>query len=170
MRKVLLAILIATLGFVNSSAQDADSVQYRPTELSIDSLVIKLNTLQHDYDYLHCNYELNRIIHELKGLANSISISSNSLLISYYNTRFDKDLHTTYSNLYNSYIKNLNALTENIAATKLLVTTKVLTSNFTEQEIKVIASSFEVIDKSISNVNSSLEYFKVVIDAYKSSR
>ena len=171
MRRILLAILIATLGFVNSSAQDADSVQYQPTEISIDSLVVKLNTLQRDYDYLYCNYELKRVALELNDFSNSISISSNSLLISYYNTRFDIDLYTTYLELYKSNVQKLNSLKENIDATKLIVTAKVLTSNFTEEEeIKLIASNFELIDRSISTVNSSLEYFKVVIEAYKSSR
>jgi hypothetical protein len=170
MRRILLAILIATLGFVNSSAQDADSVQYRHTEISIDSLVVKLNTLQRDYDYLYCNYELNRVALELKDFSNSISISSNSLLINYYNTRFDIDLYTTYWELYKSNVQTLNSIKENIDATKLIVTAKVLTSNFTEEEIKLITSNFELIDKSISTVNSSLEYFKVVIEAYKSSR
>ena len=170
MRRILLAFLIATLGFINSSAQDADSVQYRHTEISIDSLVVKLNTLQRDYDYLYCNYELNRVALELKDFSNSISISSNSLLISYYNTRFDIDLYTTYLELYKSNVQKLNSLKENIDVTKLIVTAKVLTSNFTEEEIKLITSNFELIDKSISTVNSSLEYFKVVIEAYKSSR
>ena len=67
-------------------------------------------------------------------------------------------------------MQKLNSLKENIDATKLIVTAKVLTSNFTEEEIKLIASNFELIDRSISTVNSSLEYFKVVIEAYKSSR
>ena len=170
MRRILLAILIVTLRVVNSNAQEADSVQYQPTEISIDSLAVKLNTLQRDCDYWYCNYELMRGCLELNDFSNSISISSNSILISYYNTKFDIDLYTVYLELYNSYVRKLNALKVNMDATKLLVTSKVVTSNFTEQEIKLISSNLELIDRSMSTVNSSLEYLKVVIDAYKSSR
>lgn len=170
MKRTLLMIVIAMVGSLNAIAQETESVQIDSTEISIDSLVVKLNTLQRNYDYLHCNLELNKAQLELKNLSNSISISSNSLLISYYNTRFDIDLYTSYLELYKSNVQTLNSLKENIDATKLFVTTKVLTSNFTEEEIKLIASNFELIDKSISSVNSSLEYFKVVIEAYKTLR
>ena len=170
MKRTLLVIVIAMIGAFNTIAQESDFVQIDSTEISVDSLVVKLNTLQHNYDYLYCDLELKKATLELKDLSNSISIASNSLLISFYNTRFDRDLYNSYLRLYNANVEGFSSLKENIDVTKLAVTCKVLTSNFTEQELKVISSNFELIDKSISTVNSSLEHFKVIIDAYKSSR
>lgn len=170
MSQRLILILISLLGTLNIVAQEADSVQVKYNEISIDSLVVKLNTLQHNYDYLYCDYELKKLILELKDFSNSVSVSSNSLLISYYNTKFDRDLYISYLELYNANTENFNSLKENIDVTKLAVTYRVLSSNFTEQELKVISSSFELIDKSISTADQSLKHFKVIIDAYKSLR
>ena len=170
MKKILLVIFIATLGVVNTMAQTADSTQYQATEISVDSLVVKLNTLQRDYDYLYCDHELNKVMLELKDFSNSINITSNTLLVSYHNKNFERDLYTSYLELYNSNIRFFSSLKEKVDTVKVAVACKVLTANFTEQELKVISQSFDVIDNSISSVESALKHFKVVIDAYKSLR
>ena len=170
MKKILLVIVIAMVGTLSALAQDVDSLQVDSTEISIDSLVVKLNTLQRNYDYLYCDLELNKAQLELKDLSNSISISSNSLLISYYQGRYDRDLYDSYSRLYESNQKALNSACEKVDAVKLLVVSKALTSNFTEQEISVITKAIGLLDSSIANVESTLRHFKVVIDAYRSLR
>lgn len=60
MKKILLVIVIAMVGTLNALAQDVDSLQIDSTETSLDSLVVKLNTLQRNYDYLYCDLELNK--------------------------------------------------------------------------------------------------------------
>lgn len=170
MKKILLVIVIAMVGTLSALAQDVDSLQVDSTEISIDSLVVKLNTLQRNYDYLYCDLELNKAQLELKDLSNSISISSNSLLISYYQGRYDRDLYDSYSRLYESNQKALNSACEKVDAVKLLVVSKALTSNFTEQEISVITETIGLLDSLIANVESTLRHFKVVIDAYRSLR
>lgn len=170
LKKILLVIVIAMVGTLSALAQDVDSLQVDSTEISIDSLVVKLNTLQRNYDYLYCDLELNKAQLELKDLSNSISISSNSLLISYYQGRYDRDLYDSYSRLYESDQKALNSACKKVDAVKLLVVSKALTSNFTEQEISVITKAIGLLDSSIANVESTLRHFKVVIDAYRSLR
>lgn len=170
MKRTLLMIVIVMVGSLNAIAQETESVQIDSTEISIDSLVVKLNTLQRNYDYLYCDLELNKAQLELKDLSNSISISSNSLLISYYQGRYDRDLYDSYSRLYESNQKALNSACEKVDAVKLLVVSKALTSNFTEQEISVITKAIGLLDSSIANVESTLRHFKVVIDAYRSLR
>lgn len=170
MKRTLLVIAVAIVGAFNAIAQEADSLQIDSTEISIDSLVVKLNTLQRNYDYLYCDLELNKAQLELKDLSNSISIASNSLLISYYQGKYDRDLYDSYSKLYESYIRNLDSMCDKLDAVKLAVVTKALTSNFTEQEISVITNTIGLLDSSIANVESTLKHFKVVIDGYRSLR
>ena len=170
MKKILLVIVIAMVGTLSALAQDVDSLQIDSTEKSLDSLVVKLNTLQRNYDYLYCDLELNKAQLELKDLSNSISIASNSLLISYYQGKYDRDLYDSYSRLYESYLNNLDSTYDKVDAVKLLVVGKALTSNFTEQEISIITKTIGLLDSSIANVESSLNHFKVVIDGYRKLR
>ncbi len=170
MKKILLVIVIAMVGTLSALAQDVDSLQIDSTETSLDSLVVKLNTLQRNYDYLYCDLELNKAQLELKDLSNSISIASNSLLISYYQGKYDRDLYDSYSRLYESYLKNLDSSCDKVEVVKLAVVSKALTSNFTEQEISVITNTIGLLDSSIANVESTLKHFKVVIDGYRSLR
>lgn len=170
MKRTLLIIVIAMVGSLNAIAQEIESVQIDSTEISIDSLVVKLNTLQRNYDYLYCDLELNKAQLELKDLSNSISIASNALLISYYQENYDRDLYDSYSRLYESYLKNLDASCDKVEVVKLAVVSKALTSNFTEQEISIITKAIGLLDSSIANVESSLKHFKVIIDGYRSLR
>lgn len=167
---MLLIIAIAIIGAANTFAQEVDSLQYKSTEITIDSLSVKLNTLQRNYDYLYCDLELNKAQLELKDLSNSISIASNSLLIRYCLGKYDRNLYDSYSKLYESYLNNLSASCDKVDAVKLVVITRTLTSNFTEQEIIVITKAIELLDTSITNVESSLDHFKVVIDGYRKLR
>ena len=170
MKNILLVIVIAMVGTLSALAQDVDSLQIDSTETSLDSLVVKLNTLQRNYDYLYCDLELNKAQLELKDLSNSISIASNSLLISYYQGKYDRDLYDSYSRLYESYLKNLDSSCDKVEVVKLAVVSKALTSNFTEQEIGVITKTIGLLDSLIANAESSLKHFKVVIDGYRNLR
>ena len=170
MKNILLVIVIAMVGTLSALAQEVDSLQIDSTETSLDSLVVKLNILQRNYDYLYCDLELNKAQVELKDLSNSISIASNSLLISYYQGKYDRDLYDSYSRLYESYLKNLDSSCDKVEVVKLAVVSKALTSNFTEQEIGVITKTIGLLDSLIANSESSLKHFKVVIDGYRNLR
>lgn len=170
MKNILLVIVIAMVGTLSALAQEVDSLQIDSTETSLDSLVVKLNILQRNYDYLYCDLELNKAQVELKDLSNSISIASNSLLISYYQGKYDRDLYDSYSRLYESYLKNLDSSCDKVEVVKLAVVSKALTSNFTEQEIGVITKTIGLLDSLIANAESSLKHFKVVIDGYRNLR
>ena len=51
------------MGVINISAQEINESQ------KVDSLLYKLDKLQHDYDYFYCESELNRFCNELKFIA-----------------------------------------------------------------------------------------------------
>lgn len=158
------------LGAATVCAQEADSLHLKSSSISIDSLVLKLNTLQHNYDFLYCDYELYKVITNLSEFSNTTNISSNSILISYYNSRFDRNLYTTYLGLYNAKTENFNSLKENIGITTLAILDKMLSSNFTEKEIAVIEGRFKLIDSQLSSAEQALNYFEVVLDTYRKAK
>lgn len=47
-------------------AQDNNLSQTSDLKAYVDSLSTKLNTLQHDYDYLYCRHEINQLQSELQ--------------------------------------------------------------------------------------------------------
>ena len=170
MRRILLVIFVSILGTVTVCAQDADSLHIKSSSISVDSLIVRLNTLQHNYDFLYCDYELHKVSTELSEFSNTTNISSNSILINYYNSGFDRDLYSTYLGLYNAKTENLKALKEKIGITTLSILDKMLSSNFTEKEIAVIENRFKLIESQMSTAEKALNYFEVVLDIYRKAK
>ncbi len=170
MRRILLAIIVSILGATTVYAQKSDSLNLKSSSISVDSLNVKLNTLQHNYDFLHCDYKLHTVINSLNEFSNTTNIASNSILISYYNSRFDKDLYSTYLRLYNAKTEHFKSLKENAGVTILAVLDKIQSSNFTEKEIAVIESAFKLINSNISTAEEALNYLEVVLDTYRKAK
>lgn len=169
MKKLLL--LIVFIGSVfNAYADGTAFPQIQTAAVSIDSLTSRLEKLQHDYDYIYCDYQTFRLKKDLTDLDHSISISSNRILINVYNSRYNNDLYKVYSEDYTSSCDLLESIKSNIETTKTLVFLKILTSGFTEQEIEVLTNSFNVIDNTVTKVQSSLDYYDVVLKIYRSNR
>ena len=170
MKKNLLVICIVILGAVHINAQESDSIRFHSTTVSLDSIAVKLSTLQHDYDLLYCRFELMTIRFELDNMSNDINIQSNALRINYHNARFNIDLYNSYRNAYHICVVNYNTLKEKTDSVKNLIRAKLETSSFTEPEIVSILSILELTDQKIQHISPSLEYFKAVLDAYKDAR
>ena len=100
--KKLLLFIVAIICALSTSAQEIDSSRAQPVAVSIDSLSIRLNKLQRDYDFMYCDYELHKLLMDLKDLSHSIGKSSNAVLINFYNSRFDRDLYNSYLNDYDA--------------------------------------------------------------------
>ena len=170
MKKVLLFI-ISVVSVLHSYAQNVDSVQVHSTATTIDSLSLRLNKLQRDYDFLYCDYELNKLMLDLKDLSSSLDIMSNRILIDYYNNiAYYQALYTAYRDNYDAKCVLFNSLKDKIETVKLAVLVKMAASVFSEQEQDVIYSCFSVIQKSVKNVELSLDCYNVALRAYQSKR
>ena len=91
MKKLLL--LIVFIGSVlNAYADGTAFPQIQTAAVSIDSLTSRLEKLQHDYDYMKCDYEAFKLDKDLTDLAHNINISTNGILINVYNSRYNNDL------------------------------------------------------------------------------
>lgn len=165
-----LLFIIAVLTSLNAAAQQTDSLNINRSDISADSLLVRLEGLERENDYLLCEYELTKVVLGLKDLDNSISIKSNSLLIRCFNTKYDSDQYYWYSRLYDSYVENFNTSKTHAESVKAIVAIRILNSNFTEQELKALSANIALIDSTISTVESAIEYFDIVLKAYRSLR
>ena len=167
-RLLLLIIFIGSVFHVYAKGDGISQVQY--AAITTDSLSLRLEKLQHDYDYMYCDYEVYKLQMDLKDLAKSIDIASNAILINVYNGRYDNDLYNVYSENYTVSCDLFESIKGKIESVKTLVSLKILTSGFTEGEINILTTSFNVINNSANKVQSSLRYYDVVLKAYKDKR
>ena len=167
MKKILL-LLVALISSLQASAQNVESMQNQSATVSIDSLSLRLNKLQHDYDFMYCDYELYKVLMDLKVLSNSINSSSNGVVTNYYNTKYERTLHESYLNSYEAFSFFLNSLKDKYEVIRLMVLTKMASSNFTDEEQKVINSYFGTIQAGVTAAENSLNYYDATIKAYKS--
>ena len=165
--KRLFLFLVAIISVLQASAQKVDSMHSQSAPISVDSLSLRLDKLQHNYDFMYCDYELHKLIMDLKDLAHSIDNSSNGVVINVYNSRYDRNLYNAYLNNYDSDCALFDSLKEKIEVVKTAVFVKMVSSDFTEKELNVLTASFDVISKAVLKVESSLNYYNVAIKAYR---
>lgn len=153
---------------MNVSAQINDSLQCNSVDARIDSLITQLNKLQKDYDYLYCKYEIDNIIKEFDNIGYQGDISSNTVLIDYYNhSKTDVDLYIAYKNKYNALMSLFSTVKERLISAKVYIDLKMSNSNFSEGEMSVLRKAYSHCNNSITRAEASLNYFNAVIDAYK---
>ena len=168
--KKLLLLIVTIISALNASAQEIDSSLVQSADIPIDSLSIRLNKLQHDYDFMYCDYVLHKLLMDLKDLSHSIGSSSNGVLINFFNSRYDHALYNSYLVSYDAYSALLNSLKESIETTQMAVLIKEASSGFSDAELSVLGSSLNTINKAVTSVEASLNYFDATIKAYRSKR
>ena len=170
MKRVFL-LIVAIASALCVSAQEKDSLLDQTASISIDSLSVKLDRLQHDFDFLSCDYRLHMLIMDLKDLTHTISNSSNGVVINVYtNSGFNRKLYNAYLNDYEADNYLFDSLKENADVLRKMVFVKLITMDLSDQERDVLTSSLNVIDKAITAVENALNYYNVAIEAYKEMR
>lgn len=168
MKKFFVLMVLCTLSLV-VSAQEIDSLQIKSDTISIETLVARLDKLQHDYDFLKCDYELNRMQFRLEILANNINNKSTDLEIDcyHYSGKYMNELYLSSMDNYNSSVDMLNSLKETIEQLKAMVVIKIISSNFSENEIDLLNHQCNTLDLGVRYVEKSLEDYKISIDWFE---
>ena len=164
MKKVIFLMLLVFASVGNLTANDYNSAINTGLTKDVENLTLKLNTLQHDYDYLYCNYMLSDIQLNLKDFMNDLSTKSNAILINCYHSRFNIDLYKVYSADYDASIYLYDSMKEKAEAITSVVILKMYTSNFSDDEIKLLDQGCKYIDVCLNTAQKSLNYYKVVLD------
>lgn len=149
-----------------AAAQNTNSSQQNSEESYIYNLAIKLENLQHDYDFLYCDYLLTKIKLDLTNLSNELTIKANSILISNYHKNMDIGLYAIYRNYYNSMLDSFEQTKEQANSIKKIITLKIENSNFSDIETRALRNDCQLIDKYIISVQDSFNYYSNVLDFY----
>jgi hypothetical protein len=162
--KHVLLIIVAVILSINATAQNADSLDTKVE--NTDSINARIEKLQHDFNFLSCQYELNKIVTDLSVKSCEVNNNSNGILLNCYHGRFDRDLYDAYKDYYYSQKNWYNSLKENITSTTTLVTLKMIASNFSEMEINSIKSTIDVITNAQNSFEQALYYYNTVLGIY----
>lgn len=162
MKKVLL-LIVSVLFAIQANAQTQEE---SPT-VTIDSLSTKLAELQHNYDFLYCDYQLYQIETSLKELSQDIRITNNELTIKICFGQYDRDIYIAYSEDYNARCENYDAFKRKFEVVQELVTIKIATTGFTESELNVFNACIETIESAMKVVEAALEYYNGLLKIYR---
>lgn len=167
MKKLILLFILTLFGMSRVVAQDNNPSQTTDLKAYVDSLSTKLNTLQHDYDYLYCSHEINQLQSELNDLMHDVNIRSNAILISCYHGGYDSGLYSAYRSFYNAQVDLYDSVKERVEVVQRVVRLRILSSNFTQNEINVLMKGCKFLDRCLSTLQSSLDYCELVIGMYR---
>lgn len=160
MNKFLYSILLVFSSF-SVYAQSKDSIG------EIQTLVQRVDSLEHELPYLKWTYELKVLILDIKMFANDVYTQYIALKLDTYNKNYDIDLYDAYKGNYEAYEYRMQALLESIEYTKDLFWLDINTYNFTKSEQDLLMSSYRLIDYSYNSLKSSIDLFKIGVDVYK---
>lgn len=159
---VICALLCANMLFAQENVK-----KEKDLAVIVDSLSAKLNKLQKDYDYLYCKQLLDGFNHSQKQTSNAILIKTNQLQIDIYHGVYSYDLYNAFKDFYNSAMGNLDASKEQAESIRNLVTVKMFTSNFSENELRVLAQGLILLDYVINSVEAPLRTYDFYLKEYK---
>lgn len=161
MKKVLL-LIISVLFAIQANAQ----TQEEAPAVTIDSLSTKLAELQHNYDFLYCDYQLYQIETSLKELSQDIRINVNAFTFDTYR-RYDHDVYTVQSEGYDAKCGLYDAIKRKFEVVQELVTIKIATTGFTESELNVFNACIETIESAMKCVESYLSIYDEMLKIYR---
>ena len=162
MKKVLL-LIISVLFAIQANAQ----TQEESPAVTIDSLSAKLVELQHNYDFLYCDYNLNQIKTSLNQLSQDIQIEVNKLTFDLYLGQCNRDVYTAHSESYDVKCGLYDASKRKFEVVQELVTIKIIATGFTESELNVFNTCIETIESAKKCVESDLSYFDKLLKIYR---
>lgn len=169
MKKIIILFLVILVGVSNTTAQVPNSSQSEDLKVQINSLSTMLGTLQHDYDYLYCNYMLSEMQFNLKDYMNELSIKANEILIYCYSgSRFNIDLYLSYKDNYDVCKELYDSFKSKTETVITAVELKMITSNFRNDEIQLLDKNCKFVYDCLSAAQYSLNHYKFVLDTYRS--
>lgn len=168
--KKLILFFISVVCVSHVYAQDVDTVEVQSAPITIDSLVIRLDMLQHRYDFMTCENELYKIMMDFKGLTQDINIKTNEVLVDVYHSRYDRTLYNTLCDYSDGCSTLYNSFQEKYESVKKLVLVKAISSSFDDSEIDLIESYLKAIDNSAALAETALKYYDYIVENYKKKR
>lgn len=167
MKKFIFIFFIAIIGIKSAAAQNISSLQYDSLQNIVDSLINKVNVLQHNFDFLELSFKLESKISELNRCLNGLNISANGIYINLVDKNIDADLYISYRENYDSSIKLLETHEKSVKVLKSYLIAKMLICSFNEDERTALLNSYNVLNASYNAAEAALKHMKIILNVYK---
>ncbi len=159
--KKFLFFFMSVLSFISIQAQSKDS------QMEVQSLVHRVDSLEHELSYLKLTYELYTLNSDIIMFANELYTKSIAIQLNLYNRNFNSKLGNSYQQYYESCLRKKQSISGLIEAKKRFFTLKVITYPYSESELNTLMASYNVIDDAYDSLKQSMNMLKITVDAYK---
>lgn len=160
MKKILMT-LVFVLFTISIQAQSQNQ------QVEMQTLVQKVDSLEHELSYLKLTYELYTLNSDITMFANEVNTRSIEIRLYLYNRNFNSKLGNSYQQYYEACLRRKQSIFGLIEAKKKFFTLKVITYPYTESELSTLMASYKVIDDAYDALEHSMNMLKITIDAYK---
>ncbi len=133
----------------------------------IRALTQRIDSLENELAYLKIFTEVRSLYNDIYKLNTDIKISS--INVEYYisNKFFKKRYWEVIRDYYKQCEKNLKTYKERVDKTSMLMIGNILVNSFSEDEIGILTGTIRLAENLCSQVESSLNIYKISIDTYE---
>lgn len=157
----LFFILAFILSGVVAQAQSQDQKE------EIQSLVQRIDSLEHELSYLQLTYALSTLNSDVTMFANEIDIKSVAIQLDISNRDFDRELGEAYKEYLDVCLKKQESYNRLIDAKKELFVAMVYKCNFSESELNVLKGYYDHITYTYGKLESSMKFLELTIKVYR---
>lgn len=158
MKNILFTLLFCVVSLVGYSQTKFNEAEHTNISITIDSL-------QNEYNFLNCEFQLYKVSNDLTNLSRDTDIRSNSIEIKRLHEMFYEPMYEALVDNYISSVDLLSSYEVNYQSVKELIYTHY--DNFSTIQKNVIDQHFNVINAAIKKVNQALKVYKMTLDLYK---
>lgn len=156
-----LCTIVFILSFLPINAQSQN------TQVEIQSLIHRVDSLEHELSYLRTDYELNRVSTQLSMFSNEVYNRSIAILLDVYYGNLNKRIWDSYQQYYETCLRKMEVYPKLIEKVKSFCALKLKLSLYSDTEKNALMTSSNVIDAAYDTLESSMNLLKNTIDLYK---
>lgn len=145
----------------------AFGVQAQDTKNEIETLALKVDSLEHELSYLQLSYELNSLNADIRILSNELSIKASEIMFDIYTMNIDSRWGDNYRKLFNAYEDRVKSTQRLIEVKESLLFVRAMASTYTEDEMSVLLNTCDAINKGYKVLEISMERLKALIEEYQ---
>lgn len=153
--------LACALSFLLLNAQTQNSQD------DMQSLVQKVNSLEHELTFFKTLYNLNKINNDITMFANDVYTTSIAIQLDILNKNFNYQLANTYKENYESCLYKMQSYSKLIEVQKESTKFNIMTFPYSESEQELLMSNYNLIDYGFNALENVMKLFKSALDAYK---
>lgn len=158
--KRFLCFSVFVLSFFSVHAQSQDMRE------EMQRLVQRVDSLEHELSYLNLTYELNTLNSDITIFADEVYTRFVAIKLDISNRNFNSELGDSYQQYYESCQNKKQSISELIEVKSLFFNLKVVTSSYSEDEVSMLKTRYNVINNAYDVLEHSMNLLRFVVDEY----